>query len=117
MGELKDYADQQEREVEEIMHNTREKAFSDSSELFLSEEGNSIFDRMKSRSWLQSTELEYENEEIMERHSRITLRPFELFPPDEDSSRRVAELGPMREAEGYLSIESGAYLEENIFPF
>ena len=82
----------------------------------MSEEELSSLNRMKSRRWLQSTEMEYENEELMERQSRITLRPFELFPPDESGSRQ-SQVSQMRESNGFLTIESQNFLEENVFPF
>lgn len=87
-------------------------------ELSISEEEQSTFNRMKSRRWLQSTEMEYEDEDFMERHSKISLRPFELFPPEEQSvSKQSGGGNHLREPNGFLSMESHNYLEENIFPF
>jgi hypothetical protein len=53
----------------------------------------------------------------MERHSRISLRPFELFPPEDESQSGQAQVSQVRESNGFLEIESHNYLEENIFPF
>lgn len=72
---------------------------------------------MKSRRWLQSTEMEYEHEEIMDRQSRISLRPFELFPPDSNSCCKSNELNQLRESDGFVNVESHDYIGENIFPF
>ena len=77
----------------------------------------STFNRMKSRRWLQSTEMEYENEELMERHSRISLQPFEMFAPEDESRSRQTPVSHMRESNGFLTIESQNYLEDNVFPF
>jgi hypothetical protein len=56
---LKAYADGQEREIEEMLQNMQAARHDLSSDIFMSEEENSTFNRMKSRQWLQSTEIEY----------------------------------------------------------
>jgi len=39
---------------------------------------------VRSRSWLQSTEMEYDDSSLMDPHSKISLRPFELFGGEEE---------------------------------
>lgn len=47
---------------------------------------------------------------MMDRDSKISLRPFELFHHGEDSSILRGEMSHVRESNGLLVIESNNYL-------
>lgn len=72
---------------------------------------------MNSRRWLQSTEMDDDDEEFMSRDSKISLRQFELFPMEDDSLSLHSQMSHLRDTNGFLTIESHNYLEENLFPF
>lgn len=58
--------------------------------------------RIKSRTWLQSTEMECEDSSLMEIRSRISLRPFELFG---EESQCVESVNRGGDGNGFLSWE------------
>ena len=53
--QLRLYADQQEQEVEEILQNVHVTHQIEENDMFLSDEEQETFNRIKSRRWLQST--------------------------------------------------------------